>query len=1222
MGMRPILQNKFEFGIWKKLDVAQPLSFKNGNYYSDLVGYVTKYDGKVSSPILVKLIEKLQETKSSDILILIPQLLSKQRPNDCNPALTAALIYLDMGDLQKANETVDSISNGRDIPFLCCVRAKIAIADGDLVKAKKELMKARCSDPAYPMFYDIIQQIEPTEGWMFRRNIELLVNGKEPIVCGNNGNITSSEALYKIYFDWYRGRKDDATHAMVDSEEYKSKNSEYVLASARMSMDERDWHSAQIMYESLLSKSLNCVYIICEAANSYYRGNDHERALLLYKDAESLDPGSPVVMKGLINTYSSLGMKEKVSLYLHDFMNAESASLGSYMMGAELLIDNKMYSEATVVINKILQSYPEESQAMVLMSKLEIINGNLNVALDAATAAVRCDPKDPDCRMQVSVVFMKMGKYDRAQKELEKAQYLNPENIGILLLMKDVYLLQKKDNDVIAVCKKVLEIDPGNVEAMNAMSDATLSSEGIEASYGSYKEAVDSDNRPENFIKIVSVLIKDGRHKEAATLCYEKERRFGNIATVRRLRGNAEYAMGEYVKASASFASALVLDPGDPIIWHSKGMADEMSGDLRSAEEAYNKAVLMDLNQPEYWISRSSVQEKKGDLKGAVESLNRAIELRPDSVYALVRKGMIFAKIRNFDEALFFIDLAIVTEPDNSSILKIKRDICLAAGYNECAVALCEDIIKMNPKDTEALADIVRVYMASGRKDVALEVIERVLRKDSKSIPLLLIKKELVTSMGDVLDVIKVCEKILSIQPNNRLVKTDLAEAYEISGNINAANRLYSEMQYDDREVSKHSQQKTDSSGETPENDTALYNIARSKLDSGDLSNAGRIADRALYLRPDKTEYILLRARIYQRAGEVSKAEAFLSDMINKNKGIAELWEADGDLKHKIGDVGGALICYESALRCGKSTPGLYTKCGILQEIMGLNDAALESFTLAISKDTNDPDPYRRKALIELKLKKNSAAVKSIETLMRMDSSAKTLAVRAQIYFAVGDKNEVINTYKMFLMCKDQDQESKNIIVNAMKDSGFEKEVNSSVKNPRTESSANKFDQIVPDTIKRYSERLLRRAYVSKTPLSDPDLVSALDLDPSTAKMILDYLADIKEYGEIHIGTSDFNRMEKLSMNAIVKGNVTGLSTDPIISIPCAYVAGGTKDADEAKLLVAYIYKVMKSKVNGDAYTPELRKIAEKSKLDSSIEELVRDLHIGVYEAKLIKENK
>ncbi|MCL2334100.1 MAG: tetratricopeptide repeat protein [Candidatus Methanoplasma sp.] len=969
----PVFRDGFEVDLWRKLTSGKDIASRKSDHYVQLAGVVTKREGPTSSAILSLLIRKLHETQSSNLDALISQLVSKSRPNDSVPALTAALIYADLGRPDKSEEMIGLVKHAQNTPMLSCVRARIAMDAGDTAKARKELIAARCSDPTYPMFYDLIQRIEPAEGWMYRQNIELLVRGGKQIPFGDNTGSSPVQKLYEIYKEWYTGNRDGATKAMIDSEEYSKKNSEYVLASARMSMDEGDWHSAQMMYSSLLEKSSNCVYIICETANAFYFGENYEKALSLYRDADALDPASPAVMRGLIQTYSAMDRRTEASQFVKEYLDSESADREAHIFGARMMLSNAFYADAGAIADDIMTSYPDDPDALIIKSESLFQTGNFNSALKTISYGVDRNPENADMRVQKAKILLKTGKSDKAVAELERAGSIDPGNKEVILLMNDISRSGKRSEDAAKPGRRIFKTGPGGAETKNTTSKADIASDR-KVTYAEYMDILATDKRVENFINILFSLMNESRYAEVVQMFGDKQRDYGNYPLVRRLKGNAEYATGNYRSASASFASALDVDPKDPVIWHSKGMADEAMGDLKNSEEAYNRAILLNMNEPEYWISRSSVLEKKNDLSGAVDALNRVIELRPADIYALVKKGMIFAEMGRYEEAMYFMNMAAITEPDNIDVFRIQCDIATAFNDFDKAEEAAMRMTELDPNNDEGIIAAARILIARGKGDEAVKMIDAALQRDQNSIPILIAKKEHLISTGDNKAVIAVCKRILSIQPDNSIVKKDLAAAYAEAGDLNAANRLYSEIE--------------------------------------------------------------------------------------------------------------------------------------------------------VPKDT-----------------------------------------------VVQSKPPVQNVQK----------------------------------------------QKVQEIIKRQAERVLRRAYITKLPLSDPDLISPLGLDDDTAYAVLGYLSDMSEYGSITPGTPEFERMEKLSFNAITKGNCAGLEEDPIISIPCAFVAGGARDADEAKLLVAYIYKVLTSKKSTEMLSAEMKKIAESTPKGTKIEEIMQKQKIGIYQAKMIK---
>lgn len=91
----------------------------------------------------------------------------------------------------------------------------------------------------------------------------------------------------------------------------------------------------------------------------------------------------------------------------------------------------------------------------------------------------------------------------------------------------------------------------------------------------------------------MACLEDEGRFQEAEATCLKNGDLHKNPSLL-QLLGNAQYAQGKYIQASASFAEAVTFRTDSAVLWHSKGMADERIGDLESAAEAFDRAVVLD----------------------------------------------------------------------------------------------------------------------------------------------------------------------------------------------------------------------------------------------------------------------------------------------------------------------------------------------------------------------------------------------------------------------------------------------------------------------------------------------------------------------------------------------------------------------------------------------------------------------------------------------------
>ena len=1229
MGSGPVFQSSFDLATWKKLSGSGTSKFSLGkkkNPAENIADEVIASKGSVSSAVLVRLMDALYDAGSDRLRSIIPDIVAKRRSSDSAPALEAALLFQKMGNLEDAEAMFNSVLDGQDITLRSIVNARLLLERQDKSAAKKILMYGRCSNPLDQRIYKLLEEADPAGGWMYYRNIELLYAERNTVACGTDEEETPQKKLYEIYCDWYSGKRDIATEALVNSAEYIHKSREYMLAAARMSADESDWYSAEVLYDDLVKTG--CTYIICEAAQVCLKEGKVDKALSLYRDAEATDPQSPAVMEGLIEVYTKMGNKDDAANYVLFYLDTERADLDAYLKCAKHLISESMNAHAEPVLRKILLNYPEDVEANTLLSKNDMAIGNLSAALEAASEAVKYGGNYSEARLQRAKVLFAMGKADRAMKEANSALKMNPMNTEIMILIKDIYSIQGNKQKALMMCDKILEIDPDNAKIILEYSQAKLATGDAEGSLSSYRRAIMADPRPENFITVLKSLINDGLYREVVDLCEEMEPEYGSIATVRRLRGNSEFSMGEFLKASVSFAAAAALDPLSPITWHSKGMADEAADDLDSAEDAYNRAVLMDLDEPEYWISKASVQERKGDFHGAVESLNRVIELKPECVYALVKKGMIFARSGKYKEAIYFLDMAIMVNVWDTSVYNIKKEICIHSGMYEDAIIVCADISTIDPDDIYAVVDAADCMMKLGNRSAALSLVNSKLTKKSSSLLLLFSKKAILTSMGNHPELITICHRILEKDPDNRIVKMDLMQAYTDNGDMVSADRIRTELYEEDvaLEIAENSVEvKEEVIEEEPEEEEpeeedvkALFDIARSLYSTGDIRGAARMADRALELAPDVPEYILFRAKVYISNNDERGAAAIIEEGLSYADENPDLWEKDGDLKAILGDSEGALESYQNAIQYGEGDPKIYIKRGDISMAEGDLDEAISDYTMAVSKSGSDNTARIRLASAHCENNNLDGADNVIDMVLSDEpENAEAIVIRARIYSKRDNQEGILKMYKSLLMTKDPEQELLQQMSDILAKSDRPKEAK--VLTQRAVKASEDIDEETPEVIMRHAERLLRRAYVSKRSLDDPGIENMLETDQETADVVMIYLSNIKEYGPITPGTPEFVRMERLSYDAVTRANLVDIDIEPIITIPCAFVAGGAKDADEAKTLVSYIFEAVNGAMRVDLISEEVSALVSEITENMSIYDVMKKFNLGVYSARALK---
>ncbi|MCL1984085.1 MAG: tetratricopeptide repeat protein, partial [Methanomassiliicoccaceae archaeon] len=720
------------------------------------------------------------------------------------------------------------------------------------------------------------------------------------------------------------------------------------------------------------------------------------------------------------------------------------------------------------------------------------------------------------------------------------------------------------------------------------------------------------------------------------------------------LKGNAEYRSADHRSASRSYAKALEIRPHDAKLWHSRGMAEEMAGMYKDAESSYDRAVIMDLDNPSYWLSKAIVQEKRGDLKGSVLSLNRVISESPDNVFALVRKARILAFAGRNEDALFFLDHALKVDGMNIKILEMKKNIYRHAERYEDVIESCKAILRIDKKNIIALTDMAETFQRIGRHDDALKVLDTV-SSDLGEVGVLMMKKHSAGLNGNTEVEIESCRSILKIEPNNRNVKLELADALIRNGDHADAMKVYDEVHEEDprdAEVivlrGKLRALMADEANtvelyheavlDNPDDPDILNKLAATLCDSGEYDEAYGMISRAIEISPDVAEFHMTGARILMAKNDPEGALKMLNSALNDVPDRGEIYLRIGEIHERLKNYDDALTAYDSALREGADAN--YRK-GRVQELKGDREDAKNSYSAAVSSDADNVRALERLGTMQFEDKEYAAARRNLDSALKADPfDTSSLLSRARLYVKEGIAGKAVPIYRTLSSRDDSTDEIRNelniLLAGYEGPPAAEHTIEKTAEKPDTEKETADIRERVTekdaaDMGSTYDLALaaLERAYETGSAISDDDMLAGLGITGDKKDMVLDYLSGIEEYGTIDVSSEEFERMERLSKNVILAECIDDIDSNPLVGIPAAFMASTAETIDDAKKLIAYIYKAVTDDSVPVVFSDEVREYAkEASEMsgDISTYTLMKMFNVGVYTAgtiaKLAKRSK
>lgn len=210
----------------------------------------------------------------------------------------------------------------------------------------------------------------------------------------------------------------------------------------------------------------------------------------------------------------------------------------------------------------------------------------------------------------------------------------------------------------LALYKKILNIDPSNTDAMNALGE--LSEEK-----GLATDAI------KYYLASADILSREGK-KDALLKTYDKILNLSpsNISLRSKI-------------AELFIKEGLQIEAAKEYLHIARLYEDK--DENNSAKEYFKKALDFQPNNKEALLGLSSVFEKAGDSKQSLEYAKKAVELSPDDTALSLKCAQLLIRQESFAEALPYVSKVIEAEPSNITAKKLRGEIYLKEGDKEKA---------------------------------------------------------------------------------------------------------------------------------------------------------------------------------------------------------------------------------------------------------------------------------------------------------------------------------------------------------------------------------------------------------------------------------------------------------------------------------------------------------------------------------------------------------
>ena len=382
---------------------------------------------------------------------------------------------------------------------------------------------------------------------------------------------------------------------------------------------------------------------------------------------------------------------------------AQAENLLKQLEHAAALIADNRTADAEKELSSILKVAPNEPAALNLLGTIRAKQGRLPEAEKLFMRAVRGDNKYVGAHMNLAQLYTLMGQPKNTISELKRVLLLDPKNVEALDWLARLLLAQGEIDEGIKALEQAEQSQPLSVTLQVLLGDAYLKKGNAARAEERYQLALDQQSDDTD-----AVL---------------------GLAQVSQFKGDANTASLYLTRARKMVATSPDTLYRFALVALGAGLYEEANGTLLAA-------IKLNPNDPAYFLALGTTWIKKPDLVEAEQAFRRALHLQPDNPRAQMNLGYTLLEQKKYPEAREWLEKSVQKDKsvpetfyylgqiaqgqneDERAIEFIKQALALVSSYSFAHAALgasylrlknyplaqqeLELSVKLNPNDAKA----------------------------------------------------------------------------------------------------------------------------------------------------------------------------------------------------------------------------------------------------------------------------------------------------------------------------------------------------------------------------------------------------------------------------------------------------------------------------------------------------------------------------------------
>ena len=433
------------------------------------------------------------------------------------------------------------------------------------------------------------------------------------------------------------------------------------------------------------------------------------RAIEEYKLALNADPDSAELNDGLADLYFRTGRVHDAEVTARALLKSSPDDIDAHKLLGRIYLrqlgeqDNgasaaapsdTVLDQAIAEFQKIVALQPKSVEDHMVLGQLYTVKHLPEKAEAEFKIAQAIEPESEDVVLNLSRLYAESGDMQRAVKSIEDIP-VEGRTAKMEFTLGALYDQQKRPKDAIAAYKRADDLEPGDMQTMDALAQALLSNEQLDESLKVYQELAAAD--PENaeaLVHISEIQRRQGKYEDALATVRKARKIDANLLEAGYNEGTLLDILGRLDEAAEAYQAMVDLTS------HANGAYNDEEKNNRSFFLEHLGTVLIEENKIDQAIA---AYQKMIDMGGS--SAERGYQGEVDA----------YREAKQFDKAVDVSRKAVAADPNDRDLKLMLAGELADQGKPDEGLAMAKSLLDNASPDEQR-----GVWFAIGQMNVRL----------------------------------------------------------------------------------------------------------------------------------------------------------------------------------------------------------------------------------------------------------------------------------------------------------------------------------------------------------------------------------------------------------------------------------------------------------------------------------------------------------------------